>query len=157
MDMTGEYRIDAARDKVWAALNDAGVLKACIPGCEELAWTGDTTLAAEVVQKIGPVKARFKGEVELLNIVPSESYTIQGEGKGGVAGFAKGAADVTLAEDSDGTVLAYVVHAQVGGKLAQLGNRLINSTSKKLAGKFFDNFSNHLNGNAIPAGEAQQD
>ncbi|MFV0333692.1 MAG: CoxG family protein [Tropicimonas sp.] len=154
MEMTGEHRIAASRQEVWAALNDPEVLKACIPGCEELDRIDETTLTAEVVQKIGPVKARFKGEVELTNVVAPESYTIQGEGKGGVAGFAKGAADVTLTEDGAETVLAYSVHAQVGGKLAQLGNRLINSTSKKLAEKFFESFSNHLNGEDARAEEA---
>ncbi|MDV7142113.1 carbon monoxide dehydrogenase subunit G [Tropicimonas sp. TH_r6] len=146
MDMTGEHRIAASREVVWAALNDPEVLRACIPGCETLEQTADTTMQAEVVQKIGPVKARFKGEVELVNVVPPESYTIQGEGKGGVAGFARGAADVALSEEDGETLLSYSVHAQVGGKLAQLGSRLINSTSKKLANKFFDNFSAHLNG-----------
>lgn len=154
MDMTGEHRIAAPRIAVWTALNDPEVLAACIPGCESLERIDENTLTAEVVQKIGPVKARFKGEVELVNVVPPISYTIQGEGKGGVAGFAKGAADVTLTEEGDETVLAYTVHAQVGGKLAQLGNRLINSTSKKLAGKFFDSFSEHLNGPAPEAKEA---
>lgn len=153
MDMTGEHMIAARREDVWTALNDPDVLRVCIPGCETLEQTGDAMMEAEVVQKIGPVKARFKGAVELVNVVPPESYTIQGEGKGGVAGFAKGSADVVLSEQPDGTLLSYTVHAQVGGKLAQLGNRLINSTSKKLANKFFDNFSNHLNGPDAPAGE----
>ncbi len=140
MDMTGEHRISAPREAVWAALNDPDVLKVCIPGCEVLEQTDDNRLTAEVVQKIGPVKARFRGEVELINVVAPESYTIQGEGKGGVAGFAKGAADVSLTEDGAETVLAYKVHAQVGGKIAQLGSRLIDSTSKKLAGQFFTKF-----------------
>jgi carbon monoxide dehydrogenase subunit G len=144
MDMTGEYRIAASRDVVWAALNDPEVLKACIPGCEELEKTSDTTMEAKVVQKIGPVKAKFSGAVELVNIKAPESYTIQGEGKGGVAGFAKGAADVTLTDDGGETVLSYEVHASVGGKLAQLGSRLIDSTSKKLANQFFENFHDHL-------------
>ncbi|PRY23867.1 hypothetical protein CLV78_104360 [Aliiruegeria haliotis] len=150
MDMTGEHRIAAPREEVWAALNDPDVLRVCIPGCQELEQTDDGRLSAVVVQKIGPVKAKFKGEVELVNVVPPESYTIQGEGKGGVAGFAKGAADVALAEEDGETVLTYSVHAQVGGKLAQLGNRLINSTSKKLANTFFDTFSDHLNGSDAP-------
>lgn len=146
MDMSGEHRIGAPRDTVWAALNDAEVLRACIPGCESLEKSSPTAFHARVVQKIGPVKARFEGGVELVNIDAPASYTIQGEGKGGVAGFAKGAADVQLAEDGDATVLTYQVHAMVGGKLARLGSRLINSTSKKLAGQFFDNFEAHLNG-----------
>lgn len=150
MDMTGEHRIAAPRAEVWAALNDPEVLKACIPGCQELEKTGDTTMEATVVQKIGPVKATFTGAVELVNINAPESYTIQGEGKGGVAGFARGAADVHLAEDGDETVLTYDVHATVGGKLAQLGSRLVSSTARKLAAKFFDNFHNHLTDAAPP-------
>lgn len=145
MDMQGEHRIAAPREAVWAALNDDDVLRACIPGCESLERTSDNELHAVVVQKIGPVKARFEGEVELANINAPESYTIQGEGKGGVAGFAKGGADVTLTEDNGETLLSYTVHAMVGGKIAQLGSRLIDSTAKKLAGKFFDNFQAHLN------------
>lgn len=145
MDMTGEHRIAAPRDVVWAALNDADVLRQCIPGCEELERLSDTGLRAIVVQKIGPVKARFEGEVELTNINAPESYTIRGEGKGGVAGFAKGGADVTLAEDGEETILSYEVHATVGGKLARLGSRLIDSTARKLAAQFFDNFQAHLN------------
>ncbi|WP_334312344.1 CoxG family protein [Roseovarius sp. ZX-A-9] len=144
MDMTGEHRIAAPRAEVWAALNDPEVLKACIPGCQELEKTSPTTMEAKVVQKIGPVKATFTGAVELVNINAPESYTIQGEGKGGVAGFAKGAADVHLAEDGDETILTYDVRATVGGKLAQLGSRLVASTAKKLAAKFFDNFHDHL-------------
>jgi carbon monoxide dehydrogenase subunit G len=130
---------------VWAALNDADVLRQCIPGCEELERLSDSGLRAIVVQKIGPVKARFEGEVELTNINAPKSYTIRGEGKGGVAGFAKGGADVTLAEDGEETILSYQVHATVGGKLARLGSRLIDSTARKLAAQFFDNFQAHLN------------
>lgn len=144
MDMTGEHRIAAPREEVWAALNDPDVLRACIPGCEELEKTAETTMRAKVVQKIGPVKAKFDGEVELVNINPPHGYTIQGEGKGGVAGFAKGHADVALAEDGGETVLTYTAVATVGGKLAQLGSRLIDSTAKKLAAKFFDNFHKHV-------------
>ena len=144
MDMSGEYVIAAPRATVWAALNDAEVLKACIPGCEELTKTSDTTMEAKVTQKIGPVKAKFAGAVELVNIDAPAGYTIRGEGKGGVAGFAKGSADVSLSEEEGGTRLAYTAHAEVGGKLAQLGGRLINSTAKKLADQFFTNFHNHL-------------
>ncbi|QIE45012.1 carbon monoxide dehydrogenase subunit G [Pseudohalocynthiibacter aestuariivivens] len=150
MDMTGEHRIAAPRDEVWAALNDPEVLKACIPGCQELEKTSETTMEAKVVQKIGPVKASFTGAVELVNINAPESYTIQGEGKGGVAGFAKGAADVHLTEDGDETILTYNVQATVGGKLAQLGSRLVSSTAKKLAAKFFDNFHDHLTQTGAP-------
>jgi uncharacterized protein len=144
MDMSGEYLIAAPRETVWAALNDVEVLRACIPGCEELEKTSDTTMEAKVTQKIGPVKAKFAGAVELVNIDAPAGYTIRGEGKGGVAGFAKGSADVSLSEEEGGTRLAYTAHAEVGGKLAQLGGRLINSTAKKLADQFFTNFHNHL-------------
>jgi len=145
MEMTGEHLIAAPRDEVWRALNDVDVLRACIPGCEELNRVSENELHAIAVQKIGPVKARFEGTVELINLNPPESYTIQGEGKGGVAGFARGGADVTLAEDPEGTRLSYMVKATVGGKLAQLGSRLIDATANKLAKKFFDNFQAHLN------------
>jgi hypothetical protein len=144
MDMSGEYVIAAPRETVWAALNDADVLKVCIPGCDELLKTSDTTMEAKVTQKIGPVKARFAGAVELVNIDAPSGYTIRGEGKGGVAGFAKGSADVSLSDAEGGTKLVYTAHAEVGGKLAQLGGRLINSTAKRLADQFFDNFHNHL-------------
>ncbi len=145
MDMTGEYRIPASRDKVWAALNDPETLKASIPGCETLEKTGDDAFAAKVVAKVGPVKAKFSGDVKLSNINPPESYTISGEGKGGAAGFAKGGADVTLADDGEGgTVLTYTAKADVGGKLAQLGSRLIDGTSKKMADEFFSNFKEQV-------------
>jgi len=143
MDMTGEYVIAAPREEVWAALNDPEVLRACIPGCDELEKTSDTTMEAKVTQKIGPVKARFAGAVELVNIDAPRGYTIRGEGKGGVAGFAKGSADVHLTEEAGGTI---------GGKLAQLGSRLINSTAKKLADQFFQNFHNHLSNRETAGG-----
>lgn len=138
MEMTGEERIAAPVETVWRALNDPEVLKAAIPGCETLEKTSDTGMTATVVLKIGPVKARFNGSVELSNLNPPHAYTITGEGKGGVAGFAKGGADVTLTPDGENaTVLAYTVKADVGGKIAQLGARLIDSTAKKLAREFF--------------------
>jgi len=140
MEMKGEERIAAPRQVVWESLNDPEVLKQCIPGCESLDKTGENEMAAAVKLKIGPVSAKFKGEVVLENINAPESYTISGEGKGGIAGFAKGGADVNLAEEGDETVLTYEVKAQVGGKIAQLGSRLIDSTSKKLAGQFFEKF-----------------
>ncbi|MGH6760686.1 MAG: SRPBCC family protein [Phyllobacterium sp.] len=146
MDMNGEERIAASRDAVWRALNDPETLKACIPGCESLERISDKELQATVQIKIGPVKAKFNGAVELSNLKPPHSYTISGEGKGGIAGFAKGGADVTLTEDGADTVLSYVVKADVGGKLAQLGSRLINSTSKKLATQFFENLNKAVSG-----------
>lgn len=146
MDMSGEERIAAPRDAVWAALNDADVLKACIPGCQSLTMKSPTELEATVKIKIGPVSATFNGDVTLSNLNPPESYTISGEGKGGIAGFAKGGADVRLIEDGDGTILAYDVKAQIGGKLAQLGSRLIDSSSKKLAAQFFSDLGERLNG-----------
>ncbi|MBM3512487.1 MAG: carbon monoxide dehydrogenase subunit G [Alphaproteobacteria bacterium] len=140
MDMTGEYRIPAPRAAVWAALNDVEVLKAAIPGCETITKLSDTEIEATVVAKVGPVKATFKGAVTLSDIDPPNGYTISGEGKGGVAGFAKGGARVRLKDDADGTLLSYEVTASVGGKLAQIGARLIDSTAKKLADDFFAKF-----------------
>ncbi|MBZ9987596.1 carbon monoxide dehydrogenase subunit G [Mesorhizobium sp. BH1-1-5] len=137
----GEERIAAPIEKVWEALNDPAVLKEAIPGCQSLEKSSATEMAATVVLKIGPIKATFNGEVTLKNLKPPHSYTIQGEGKGGIAGFAKGGADVTLIADGpNATVLKYAAKAEVGGKIAQLGSRLIESTSKKLAGQFFSTF-----------------
>jgi carbon monoxide dehydrogenase subunit G len=141
MEMNGEERIAAPRQLVWEALNDPEVLRECIPGCQELEKTSDSEMSATVKIKIGPVSAKFTGDVTLENINAPESYTIAGEGKGGIAGFAKGGADVKLVEDGADTVLSYIVNAQVGGKIAQLGSRLIDSTSKKLAGQFFTKFN----------------
>ena len=141
MDLTGEYRLPARREAVWRALNDPQTLKNCIPGCESLELGENGRMAAVVVAKVGPVKARFTGEVRLEDVVAPESYAILGEGKGGIAGFAKGGARVRLLEDGCETVLTYTVDAQVGGKIAQLGGRLIDSTAKKLAGQFFDCFA----------------
>lgn len=149
MDMNGSYRIPASRETVWAALNDPEVLKECIPGCEKLEMTSPTEMTATVTSKIGPVKAKFNGAVTLENINPPESYTIAGEGKGGVAGFAKGSADVSLAEDGDETVLTYTARAQVGGKLAQLGSRLIDSTARKMADEFFGKFTEKVGGGVV--------
>ena len=140
MDMKGEYIVLASREKVWAALNDVEVLKAAIPGCQSIAKLSDTEIEATVTAKVGPVKATFKGIVTLSGLDPPNGYTIRGEGKGGVAGFAKGGAKVSLADDPGGTRLSYEVDAAVGGKLAQVGSRLIASTAKKLADEFFSKF-----------------
>jgi len=141
MEMSGEYKINASREKVWEALNDPEILKQSIPGCEEIDRKSPTEMSAKVTAKVGPVKAKFSGEVELTDLDPPNGYRISGEGKGGAAGFAKGGANVTLEEDGAGTLLKYEVDAQVGGKLAQLGARLIDGTAKKMAGQFFENFA----------------
>lgn len=141
MDMNGEYRIPAPRQRVWEALNDPETLGRCIPGCESIQKTSDTGMAAVVNAKVGPVSAKFTGNVTLEDIDPPNGYTIRGEGKGGVAGFAKGTARVRLADDGDDTLLTYVVDAQVGGKLAQVGARLVSGTVRKMADEFFGSFS----------------
>ena len=141
MDMKGEYLIPASRATVWAALNDIELLKAAIPGCQSILKLSDTEIEATVVAKVGPVQASFKGLVTLSDLDPPRGYTIRGEGKGGAAGFAKGGAKVRLADDPGGTRLSYEVDAAVGGKLAQVGGRLISATAKKLADEFFSRFS----------------
>jgi carbon monoxide dehydrogenase subunit G len=151
MDMTGERRIPAPRQKVWDALNDPEVLRQCIPGCESLEKTSDTDLKATAAVKIGPIATRFTGKVQLTDLDPPNSYRISGEGQGGVAGFAKGGANVRLSEDGAGTLLQYDVKAQVGGKIAQLGARLIDATSKQMADLFFDRFTAEVAGPVAPA------
>ena len=146
MQMSDEILIEAPREKVYAALNDPEILKRAIPGCEEMERISDTELTAVAVVKIGPVKAKFKGQVTLSDIDPPNGYTITGEGKGGAAGFAKGGAKVSLIEDGDATILRYEVRADVGGKLAQVGARLIEGTAKKLAADFFAAFSKAVAG-----------
>jgi len=146
MEIKGEYRIDAPRDKVFAALNDPAVLQACIPGCESLEKTSDTEMKAKVRMRIGPVSASFSGKVTLSDIDPPNGYRISGEGQGGAAGFAKGGAVVALREDAGETVLTYNVDAQVGGKIAQVGARLIDGTAKKLADEFFGKFATVVGG-----------
>ncbi len=141
MDMSGEYRIAAPRTRVWAALNDPQVLRQAIPGCEELNSLSETELEAAAKAKIGPVAARFKGKVTLSNLNPPESYTLTGEGTGGAAGFAKGVAEVRLVPDGHETILHYTVKASVGGKLAQVGQRLIDGAARKMADEFFDRFA----------------
>lgn len=143
--MTGEYTLPADRQTVWEALNDPDVLGACIPNCESFEKTGDNSYSAVATAKVGPVKARFKGDVTLSDLDPPNSYRISGQGSGGVAGFAKGGALVTLSDGEDGgTVLSYDVDAQVGGKLAQVGQRLVSGAAKKTADQFFENFRRHL-------------
>lgn len=140
MDMTGEYRVSAPQDRVWDALNDPDILKQAVPGCTEMEKTSETTFEAKVTAKVGPVKANFTGAVTLSDVDAPNGYTISGEGKGGAAGFAKGGATVTLEPDGDGTLLKYSVNAAVGGKLAQIGSRLIDATAKKMAADFFNRF-----------------
>ncbi|MBM1219686.1 carbon monoxide dehydrogenase subunit G [Ponticoccus sp. SC2-23] len=146
MEMDGTRVIAADRATVWEKLNDAETLKACIPGCSDLTGNPDDGFEAVVTQKVGPVKATFKGAVQLSNVVPGQSYTISGEGKGGVAGFANGGADVSLADVEGGTELTYAVKAKVGGKLAQLGNRIISGFARKMADQFFDRFQAEVEG-----------
>jgi uncharacterized protein len=141
MTMTGEIQLASPRKAVWIKLNDPAVLKACIPGCEELEKTDDHGFRAIARMTVGPVSARFKGKVTLSDLDPPNGYKISGEGEGGVAGFAKGGARVDLAEKDGGTLLSYRVEAQIGGKLAQLGQRLINGPAKKLSDEFFANFA----------------
>ena len=141
MEMNVEHRITASREQVWAALNDVATLKAAIPGCDELEATSATSFKALITTKVGPVKARFRFDVTLTEIDAPNSYTIVAEGQGGAAGFANGSATVTLRANGDDTILAYHAKANVGGKLAQLGGRLIDGTAKKLADEFFGKFS----------------
>jgi carbon monoxide dehydrogenase subunit G len=155
MDMTGEFLIPAPRQKVWAALNDPEILKQSIPGCEEVEKVSDTELQAKVTAKVGPVKARFGGKVTLSDLDPPNGYKITGEGSGGAAGFAKGGATVRLSDADGGTKLSYTVEAHVGGKLAQIGSRLIDATARKMAEDFFSRFSAAVTGGVTaPAAEA---
>jgi uncharacterized protein len=150
MTMNGEAVLPADRNKVWVALNDPEVLKACIPGCQELDKVSDTEFQATVRAAVGPVKATFKGRVQLLDLDPPNGYRIAGEGQGGVAGFAKGGANVRLEDAEGGTRMTYDVEAQFGGKLAQLGGRLINGVAKKYADEFFANFAKQLATESAP-------
>jgi uncharacterized protein len=146
MTMTGEVELPASRETVWTKLNDPEVLKVCIPGCEQLDKTSESEFSAVATIKVGPVKARWKGKVRLSDLDPPNSYRISGEGEGGVAGFAKGGAKVSLADHNGGTLLTYDVEAQIGGKLAQLGQRLINGAAKKTADDFFQKFATAVAG-----------
>jgi carbon monoxide dehydrogenase subunit G len=142
VDMSGEYRIAASRERVWEALNDPELLGQCLPGCESVERIDDDSFTGRAVIAIGPVKAKFSGKITLSDLNPPLSYRLTGEGTGGAAGFGKGGASVTLAEDGpDGTILTYVAEAQVGGKLAQIGARLIQSSAKKIADAFFASFA----------------
>ncbi|MBN9497207.1 MAG: carbon monoxide dehydrogenase subunit G [Alphaproteobacteria bacterium] len=142
MNLSGEYKLPLPRQAVWEGLNDPDVLKRCIPGCEELIKSSDTEMSAKVALKIGPMSAKFSGKVTLSEIDPPKGYKIAGEGQGGVAGFGKGSAVVSLEEDGPaGTILRYTADSQVGGKIAQLGSRLIDATAKKLADEFFGKFA----------------
>lgn len=142
MEIVGERRLNASRAVVWAALNDPAILQQAIPGCETVEKISDTEFTARVVLVIGPVKAKFSGRVKLENLDPPNGYTIEGEGQGGIAGFGKGGAEVRLLDDGeDATILTYNAKATVGGKIAQLGARLIDSTVRKLVDRFFENFA----------------
>jgi carbon monoxide dehydrogenase subunit G len=153
MDMTGERRIPAPRQTVWEALNDTEVLRVSIPGCESLERLEGDQMKATAAVKIGPISARFTGKVQLTDIDPPNGYRIGGEGQGGAAGFAKGGANVALTDDPDGTLLTYQVNAQVGGKLAQLGARLIDASAKQMADQFFDRFSQQVQARVPAAAE----
>jgi hypothetical protein len=148
MEMQGEQIIPAPRDQVWEALNDPEVLRQCIPGCESLEKTAEDKFEAAVTAKVGPVKAKFKGEVELSDIDPPNGYTLSGSGSGGAAGFGKGSAKVRLEDVPDGTKLTYDVTASVGGKLAQIGSRLVDGAARKMADDFFSNFKDAVSGPA---------
>ena len=145
MELSDEIMINAPKEQVYAALNDPEILKQCIPGCEELIKHSDTELEAKVVLKVGPVKARFSGDVQLDTAGAPDAFSLTGRGNGGAAGHAKGGADVTLTADGGTTILRYEAKADIGGKLAQLGSRLIQGTAKKLAAKFFKSFADVVN------------
>jgi len=149
MEISGEYRIAADREVVWAALNDSEVLRKCIPGCESLEKLSDTELKARVTSAIGPVKAKFDSRITLEDLNPPESYTIVGEGKAPAAGFGRGSARVRLTETESGTVLRYEADFSVGGKLAQVGSRLVLGATRKIADQFFDTFSHELDPGAL--------
>jgi hypothetical protein len=150
MDINGEFEIPASRQRVWEALNDPDVLAQCIPGCESIERESDTELLAKMKAKIGPVKARFESHISLSNLDPPNSYTLSGEGKGGPAGFGKGSADVTLADSGANTMLSYTATLQVGGKLAQVGSRLVGGAARKIANDFFSKFAEVVSQPAAP-------
>lgn len=154
MELQGERLIPATLDATWAALNDPEVLKACIAGCESLERTGDDAFAAVVAMKVGPVSARFKGNLQMTNVRPPTGYTINFDGQGGVAGFGKGSADVALAAEGEATRLTYTARATVGGKMAQIGARLIDAAAGKITEDFFKAFEAHLQSAAAPSAES---
>ena len=151
MEIKGEYQIDASRQAVWDALNDPDMLKKCIPGCESLELLSDTEMHAVVMAAIGPVRARFNTKLSLENLRPPESYTLAGESKAGAAGFGRGSADVVLSENENGTLLSYTADFKVGGKLAQVGSRLVVGATRKIANDFFGTFSRELDPGAVSA------
>lgn len=153
MDMTGEYTIPAPREKVWEALNDAEVLKASVPGCETLEKVSDTEFTATVMARVGPVRTKFNGRVTLSDLDPPNGYTISGEGQGGAAGFGKGGAKVTLTGADGETVLRYEANASVGGKMAQIGSRVVEGVARKMADDFFARFAEQV----VPGGEAGEE
>ncbi|MES2712804.1 MAG: carbon monoxide dehydrogenase subunit G [Pseudomonadota bacterium] len=157
MEMTGERLIAAPRQAVWEGLNDPEVLRTSIPGCETIERTEDGGFSARIAVKLGPMAAKFAGRVKLENLDPPNGYTIAGEGNGGAMGFAKGGADVKLVDNGAGTILSYTVKAQVGGKMAQLGARLIDSTAKQMADQFFDRFAARMTADALPAAAPASD
>lgn len=148
MEVTGEQLIPVSQQATWNALNDLDVLKACIPGCETIVASGENQFDVALTAKVGPVSAKFKGKLTLSDFDPPNSYTLAFEGQGGVAGFAKGSAEVHLAAENEGTRLHYTAKANVGGKLAQIGSRLIDGTAKKLSDQFFTSFKKHVGGSA---------
>lgn len=151
MEIAGQHRLNVSQEKVWEALNDPDILKASLPGCESLEKIGDTEMVAVMKAKVGPVSATFKGKVTLSDLDPPNSYKITGEGSGGMAGFAKGGAEVKLTKDEDGaTILSYSASAQVGGKLAQIGARLIDSTARQMADEFFTRFAQNVGEDTSP-------
>ncbi|WP_048440558.1 CoxG family protein [Caenimonas sp. SL110] len=156
MELQGERLIPANIDRTWEALNDPETLKACIPGCESVTRTGDNSFESVVAVKIGPVSARFKGKLQMTNVEPPRAYTINFDGQGGAAGFGKGSADVSLAPEGDGTRLKFAAKAQVGGKMAQIGSRLVDATAQKLTEQFFTAFEEHLRPAAVEGGADDQ-
>ncbi len=153
MEMSGDQWVPLAREKVWEALNDPDVLKACVPGCQSVEKESENQFTATVNAKVGPVKSRFKGNVTLSDLNPPTSYTLTFQGQG-AAGFTKGEANVSLADEGEGTRISYTAHATIGGKLAQVGARLVDGAARKMANEFFGNLTEHLGGTVGQGGEA---